>query len=51
MINKSLTITGPGANLLTIKAHAGTAAVGDGSRIFNIDDGTATQPRCLTSWD
>lgn len=44
-INKSLTIAGPGANLLTIKAFDPTPATknGDGSRIFNIDDGnTAT---------
>jgi hypothetical protein len=42
LINKSLTINGPGADLLTIKAFDPTPATtnGDGSRIFNIDDGT-----------
>ena len=39
MINNNLTINGPGASLLTIRAFAGTAAVGDGARIFNVDDG------------
>jgi hypothetical protein len=38
-INNDLTINGRGANLLTIRAFAGTAAVGDGARIFNVDDG------------
>ena len=43
LINKALTITGPGANLLTIDAGNGadhTFATGDGYRIFNIDDGS-----------
>ena len=38
-ITNNLTINGPGANLLTVGAFAGTAAVGDGARIFNVDDG------------
>ncbi|MCI0331692.1 MAG: right-handed parallel beta-helix repeat-containing protein [Planctomycetes bacterium] len=38
-ITNNLTINGPGANLLTIQAFAGTGAVGDGARIFNVDDG------------
>ena len=43
VINKNLTINGPGANLLTINAFDPTPASnnGDGSRIFNVDDGTA----------
>src|SRR5262249_7058715 len=41
-INKNLTISGPGANLLTIKAFDPTAAKnGDGSRVFTIDDSNA----------
>lgn len=42
-INKSLTINGPGANLLTIKAFDPTSATknGDGSRVFTIDDANA----------
>jgi hypothetical protein len=43
-INKNLTIQGPGASLLTIKAFdpdMDGANNGNGSRIFNIDDGTA----------
>ena len=39
VINKNLTINGPGANVLTIRAFGGTAAAGDGARIFNVDDG------------
>jgi len=43
LINKNLTILGPGANLLTIDASGSdpTPAVnnGDGSRIFHVDDG------------
>ncbi len=44
LINKNLTINGPGANLLTINAFDPTPASnnGDGSRIFNVDDSTAT---------
>ncbi len=40
-IDKSLTIQGPGADLLTIRAFDQTpdAKNGDGSRVFNIDDG------------
>jgi hypothetical protein len=42
-ISKGLTINGPGANLLTINAFDPTPASnnGDGSRVFNIDDGTS----------
>ena len=42
VINNNLTINGPGAGVLTIRAFAGTAAAGDGARIFNVDDGTWT---------
>ena len=44
VVNKNLTIVGPGASLLTINAFDPTPAAnnGDGNRIFNIDDGTAT---------
>jgi CSLREA domain-containing protein len=45
-ITGAVTITGPGANLLTINAGNGTDSTfntGDGYRIFNLDDGTATQ--------
>ncbi len=44
VINHSLAINGPGANLLTIIAYDPTPATnnGDGSRVFNIDDGTGT---------
>jgi len=41
VISSDLTINGPGAGVLTIRAFAGTAAVGDGSRIFRVDDGNA----------
>jgi hypothetical protein len=48
-INKSLTINGPGASLLTIRAYNPTGAQnGDGSRIFNIDDGNALVERTVT---
>jgi CSLREA domain-containing protein len=40
VITNNVTIAGPGANALTIRAFAGTAAVRDGARIFNVDDGT-----------
>jgi hypothetical protein len=41
IINKSLTISGPGADLLTVQAFDPTPTQknGDGSRVFNIDDG------------
>ena len=50
-ITDSTTIIGPGANLLTIDASGndptpGRTNNGDGSRVFNIDDGTA---HCTTS--
>jgi len=45
-ITDALTIVGPGKDLLTIDAKgndpAPTSRRGDGSRIFNIDDGTST---------
>src|SRR5215211_7529345 len=46
-INKTLTINGPGASLLTIKAFDPTPATktGDGSRVFTIDDGSPTTVR------
>jgi predicted outer membrane repeat protein len=37
-INNNLTITGPGAALLTIRAFNPSSTLGDGARIFNIDD-------------
>ncbi len=40
-VTKNLTITGPGVGLLTISAFAGTDAVGDGARVFTVDDGVA----------
>ncbi len=45
VVNKSLTISGPGASLLTINAYDPTPDTnnGDGSRIFNIDDGSGTK--------
>ena len=42
----AVTITGPGANLLTLDAGNGVDdafGTGDGFRLFNIDDGTNTQ--------
>lgn len=41
-INKSLTINGPGANLLTINGFNPTpeSNIGDGRRVFNIDSGS-----------
>jgi hypothetical protein len=41
LINKDLTIAGPGAGRLTIKAFNPNGSQ-NGSRIFNIDDGTAS---------
>jgi hypothetical protein len=38
-ITNNLTINGPGANALTVRAFAATASLGDGARIFNVDDG------------
>jgi CSLREA domain-containing protein len=48
-INKSLTITGPGASLLAINAFDPTPASnnGDGSRVFNIDDGNITADKTV----
>jgi parallel beta-helix repeat protein len=43
VINDHLTINGPGANLLTIGAFAGTATLGDGARILNIQVPIATR--------
>jgi len=37
-ITNPLTINGPNTGTLTIRAFEGTAAPGDGARIFNIDD-------------
>jgi hypothetical protein len=46
VINKGITITGPGASLLTVDASGNDSTPnvneGNGSRVFNIDDGTAT---------
>lgn len=49
-ITNDLTINGPGANLLTIKAFDPDAAGtnnGNGARIFNIDDGISILPRVV----
>ncbi len=46
-INNNVTITGPGAQLLTVKAYDPTTTVGDGSRIFNIDDGSAATDKVV----
>ena len=47
-ITDSLTINGPGANLLTIDASGNDPTPdvnnGDGSRVFNIDDGNIAEP-------
>ena len=45
VITDAVTINGPGASLLTIQAYDPTPAMknGDGQRIFNINDQTATQ--------
>ena len=47
-ITDSLTINGPGANLLTIDASGNDPTPdvnnGDGSRVFNIDDGNDVEP-------
>ena len=40
-ISDSVTINGPGSGLLTVKAYDPSANLGDGTRVFNIDDGTA----------
>ncbi len=45
VISSNLTIKGPGADVLALQAFAGTAAAGDGARIFNIDDGMANVVR------
>ena len=45
LISSNLTINGPSAGMLVIQAFAGTAAAGDGARIFNIDDGMADMVR------
>ncbi len=39
LISNDLTINGPGGGALTIRGFAGTAALRDGARIFNVDDG------------
>src|SRR6476620_169197 len=46
-INKNLTISGPGASQLTINAYNPSAAIGNGSRIFNIDDGSTSTTRTV----
>ena len=49
-INKDLTINGPGSALLTIDASGNDftpgVQIGDGTRVFRIDDGTSTRDRC-----
>ncbi|HEY3391182.1 MAG TPA: choice-of-anchor Q domain-containing protein, partial [Lacipirellulaceae bacterium] len=41
-ISNNVTINGPGAGVLTIRAFAGATSSGDGARIFAVDDGSAT---------
>jgi CSLREA domain-containing protein len=38
-ISSHLTINGPGVEVIGVRAFGGTAATGDGARIFNVDDG------------
>jgi hypothetical protein len=47
-INKNLTITGPGANLLTIQAYNPSPTAGNGSRVFNVDDGSSSNTRTVS---
>ena len=49
-VNKSLTINGPGADLLTIKAFDPTPAQknSDGSRVFNVSDGNFVADKTVT---
>jgi predicted outer membrane repeat protein len=42
VISDHLTINGPGASVLTVQAFNPSATLGDGERIFNVDDGSAT---------
>ena len=46
-INKNLTITGPGANLLTVRAFDPSGTVGDGTHVFNVDDGNFTADKTV----
>jgi len=46
-INKKLTINGPGAALLTVKAFDPSATVGNGSRVFHLDDGNAVVDKSI----
>ncbi|MEZ6072234.1 MAG: choice-of-anchor Q domain-containing protein [Pirellulales bacterium] len=50
LIDKDLTVAGPGAQALTIDASGSDVSRygGDGSRIFNIDDGTTNQDSQIT---
>ncbi len=50
-INKSLTISGPGVNLLTITAYDPTPATknGDGTRVINIDNSLALRSNVTIS--
>ena len=47
-INKNLTISGPGANLLTIQAYNPSPTAGNGSRIFNVDDGSSSSTKTVS---
>ncbi|MFO0789338.1 MAG: choice-of-anchor Q domain-containing protein [Pirellulales bacterium] len=42
VVTNDLTINGPSANLITLRAFAGTTSSGDGARILRIDDATST---------
>ncbi|MEX0611481.1 MAG: right-handed parallel beta-helix repeat-containing protein [Pirellulales bacterium] len=46
-INKDLTINGPGANLLTIRAFDPNATVGNGTHVFSVDDGNFTADKTI----
>ncbi len=60
LINKNLTIAGPGANFLTIDASGNdptpnsvlddgdTTDDGDGSRVFNVDDGNSISDKTIS---
>ena len=45
VIDKSLSIVGPGPHLLEVRAYDSSGAAGDGTRVFNVDNG---QPALTT---
>ena len=48
LITNPLTINGPSGGLLEVQAFSGTIAVGDGARIFNVDDGNGANDKAVT---